>query len=255
MLAPPERSKKVTPLRVVKSAPRDRQASSAEFVVFLVDDDRGVLDSLTRLPRTTGYKIKAYSSSETFLAEHDATVPGCVVLDLAMPILSGLDVQRVLKRQDFERPVVFLTGHATINSTVLAMRAGAVDVLVKPIKASQLLQAIKLAEEQDKISRCAERERQATLALLEKLSPREKEVLTHVIAGRQNKQIAGVLGISLKTAKVHRGNMMAKMGVGSVAELVRMTAGVSMQPRRPVNALHGRHAAMGFWQKADVGRE
>ena len=103
------------------------------------------------------------------------------------------------------------------------MRAGATDVLVKPVNPSTLLQAIKSAEEQDKISRRAERERQATLALLGKLSPREKEVLTHVVAGRQNKQIAGVLGISLKTTKVHRGNMMAKMRVGSVAELVRMT--------------------------------
>ena len=140
-----------------------------------------------------------------------------------MPVLNGLDVQRVLKRQDFERPVIFLTGHANIHSTVLAMRAGATDVLVKPVNPSTLLQAIKSAEEQDKISRRAERERQATLALLGKLSPREKEVLTHVVAGRQNKQIAGVLGISLKTTKVHRGNMMAKMRVGSVAELVRMT--------------------------------
>jgi FixJ family two-component response regulator len=221
------RERSVEPSIGVRPASRVKGESSAEFWVFLVDDDHAVLESLTRLLRTTGYRIKAYSSSETFLAEHDISVAGCVVLDMAMPVLNGLDVQRVLKRQDFERPVIFLTGHANIHSTVLAMRAGATDVLVKPVNASTLLQAIKSAEEQDKISRRAERERRATLALLEKLSPREKEVLTHVVAGRQNKQIAGVLGISLKTTKVHRGNMMAKMRVGSVAELVRMTTRLS----------------------------
>ena len=180
---------------------------------------------------------------------------GCVVLDMAMPVLNGLDVQHVLKRQDFERPVIFLTGQANIHSTVLAMRAGATDVLVKPVKASTLLQTIKSAEEQDKISRCAEKERRVTLALLEKLSPREREVLTHVIAGRQNKQIAGVLGISLKTAKVHRGHMMEKMGVGSVAELVQMTARIALQPRRATSALDSRYADACLWRKANVVRD
>ena len=169
-----ERDGSVEPSLGAGSASRVKSESSTEFMVFLVDDDHAILESLTRLLRTPGYRIKAYSSSETFLAEHDTSVPGCVVLDMAMPVLNGLDVQRVLKRQDSERPVIFLTGHANIHSTVLAMRAGATDVLVKPVNASTLLHAIKSAEEQDRINRCAERERRATLALLEKLSPREK---------------------------------------------------------------------------------
>jgi FixJ family two-component response regulator len=228
------------PLKVVREASKIKHSTNEEFTVFLIDDDRGVLESLTRLLRTTGYRVKAYSSSETFLAEHDAFAPGCVVLDMSMPILTGLDVQRALKRHGFERPIIFLTSHANVHSTVIAMRAGATDVLVKPVKASELLQAIRLAEEQDKINRCVERERRAILALLAKLSPREKEVLTHVIAGQQNKQIAGVLGISVKTAKVHRCHMMAKMGVGNVAELVQMTARISMRPRKTAGDFSGR---------------
>ena len=125
------RERSVEPSIGVRPASRVKGESSAEFWVFLVDDDHDVLESLTRLLRTTGYRIKAYSSSETFLAEHDISVPGCVVLDMAMPVLNGLDVQRVLKRQDFERPVIFLTGHANIHSTVLAMRAGATKVRIK----------------------------------------------------------------------------------------------------------------------------
>jgi FixJ family two-component response regulator len=247
MLTQLSKPEKVTALKVMKPLVRVNRTGGEQFIVFLVDDERAVLENLTGLLRTTGYRIKAYSSSETFLAEHDASVPGCVVLDMAMPVLNGLDVQRALKRQDFDRPVIFLTRYASVHSTVLAMRAGAVDVLVKPVKASHLLQAIKLAEEQDKVGRCAERERRATLSLLEKLSPREKEVLSHVILGRQNKQIAGMLGISLKTAKVHRGHMMAKMGVASVAELVRMTS--SMQLDRATNELTGRDANFCFLRK------
>lgn len=243
----------VTSLKAVRPASRVIRASK-EFVVFLVDNDHGVLESLTRLLCTTGYRVKAYSSPETFLAEHDDSVPGCVVLDMVMPVLNGIDVQRVLKRQNFARPIVFLTGHGDVQSTVLAMRAGATDVLVKPVKASELLRAIKSAEEQDKIGRRAENERRAIMALLKKLSPREKEVLTHVITGRQNKQIARVLGISLKTAKVHRGNMMAKMGVGSVAELVQMTIRLSTEQSRPLNALNDHDAAICLCRKASVGQ-
>src|SRR5262249_7929721 len=156
----------------------------------------------------------AYSSSETFLAEHDASAPGCVVLDMVMPTVNGLDVQQALKLHEVERPIVFLTGTANVHSAVLAMKGGALDVLVKPVKASALLQAMKVAEEYDRTSRGVENERQKILALFKKLSPREKEVLIHVVAGKQSKQIARVLGISVKTAKVHRGNMMGKMAAG-----------------------------------------
>jgi len=212
-----------TVLNVDCAPPIRLVGADKEFVVFLVDDDQAVLESLTRLLRTAGYRIKAYSSSETFLAEHDASAPGCVVLDMVMPTVNGLDVQRALKLHEIERPIVFLTGTANVHSAVLAMKGGALDVLVKPVKASALLGAIRVAEESDKTSRGVESERQRILALFEKISPREKEVLIHVVAGKQSKEIARTLGISLKTVKAHRGNMMRKMGARSVAELVRMT--------------------------------
>jgi FixJ family two-component response regulator len=127
--------------------------AASEFVVFLVDDDPSVLRALSRLLQSAGYKIKAYSSPQTFLAEHDPSVPGCIVLDLVMPDLTGLDVQQALARQGIDRPIIFLTGHATIRESVLAMKSGAIDFLSKPVDQSNLLRAVKLAEERDSARR------------------------------------------------------------------------------------------------------
>src|SRR5262245_16889654 len=143
---------------------------TTEFTVFLVDDDPAVLKSLDRLLQATGYRTKAYSSSEAFLHEHDASMSGCVVLDLAMPGLNGLDVQEVLARQGVDQPIIFLTGLATIPESVLAMKAGAIDFLSKPIDQSELLRAIKSAEEREKTKHRIEAERKPVRDKLAKLT-------------------------------------------------------------------------------------
>jgi RNA polymerase sigma factor (sigma-70 family) len=205
---------------------------TTDFAVFLIDDDPNVLKALTRLLQTAGYKTKAFSSSEAFLDEHDPSIPGCAVLDLTMPGLDGLELQQKLANKATRRPIVFLTGHGSVPVSVRAMKAGAVDFLLKPVKQVDLLEAVGRAAALDKVARRADEERRSVNAVLEKLTPREREVLTHVIAGRLNKQIAADLGTVEKTIKVHRSRMMAKMGVRTVAALVRLTQKVSLEPYR-----------------------
>jgi len=200
-----------------------------DFTVFLVGHEAKLVEFLTAVLWRVGYKAKIYPSSENFLSEHDPSVPGCAVLDLSMHGLRGLNVQHALARDKIERPVVFLTDHVTVPVTVRAMRAGAVDVLLKPVEPTQLLQAIRRAEDRDETNRRAQIELQTIGTLVQKLSPREREVLTHVIAGLRNKEIAEILGVGVKTIKVHRGRAMKKMEVDSVAELVRITTKISLQ--------------------------
>lgn len=195
-------------------------------VAFLVDDDRGVLNGLTRLLRADGYKVKAYSSAEKFLSDHDPSMPGFVVLDVSMPGLDGLSLQRSMRSNGFDRPIIFLTGHATVPACATAMKAGAIDFLVKPFKAAELFDAILRAEECDH----AEEEGRAIRSLLKKLSPREHEVLTHLIIGKPNREIGASLGIKEKTVKVHRGRVLEKMGVRSMVELVRMVDKINLPP-------------------------
>jgi FixJ family two-component response regulator len=147
----------------------------SEFTVFLVDDDPAVLMALSGLMQASGYATKAYCSAEAFLSEHDASTPGCAVLDLSMPGLNGLDVQEALVRQGVERPVIFLTGHGTIPETVLAMRAGAIDFLTKPVGNSELMSAIKSAEDRDRTQRHIGTQREAVFQRVAKLTRREKE--------------------------------------------------------------------------------
>ena len=192
------------------------------FAIFLVDDDAGVLKALSRLLRAKGYEIRSYTSPQEFLAQHDATVPGCAVLDVAMPGLDGLALQQSLTAGNSHRPVIFLTGKGDIPTSVRAMKAGAVDFLTKPVNDKDLLRAIAQAEEQDTRSRQSRAELASIQAKVTTLTPREREVLTHVVAGRLNKQIAGDLGTVEKTIKVHRSRMMEKLGVRTVAELVRL---------------------------------
>jgi FixJ family two-component response regulator len=192
------------------------------FTVFLVDDDAGVLKALSRLIRAHGYEVRSYSSPQQFLASHDATLPGCAVLDLAMPGLDGLALQQALTSGGCNRPVIFLTGKGNIPASVRAMKAGAIDFLTKPVNDCDLLQAIASAQEQDARSREVDAELASIQAKMRTLTPREREVLTHVVAGRLNKQIAADLGTGEKTVKVHRGRMMKKLGVHSVPDLVRV---------------------------------
>jgi FixJ family two-component response regulator len=203
--------------------------SEASFTVFLVDDDADVLKALGRLVRAWGYDSREYVSARDFLREHDASLPGCAVLDVAMPDLDGLTLQQALAARGVERPVIFLTGRGDIPMTVSAMKAGAVDFLTKPVNAEALLAAIGRAQEREARERETRAQMDEFLTKLARLTPREREVLGHVVAGRLNKQIAHDLGTVEKTIKVHRSRMMEKMGARSLAELVRMVERAGMQ--------------------------
>jgi FixJ family two-component response regulator len=201
-----------------------------DFEVFLVDDDPGVLKALSRLLQTAGYRTRAFSSPQRFLDEHDPAVPGCAVLDFAMPECDGLALQQQLAHRAIDRPIIFLTGHGNVPASVQAMQAGAIDFLLKPVKRHDLLRAVERAAHKDEVIRKQHAEQGNIAARLGMLTAREREVLTHVIAGRLNKQIAADLGTVEKTIKVHRSRMMVKMGVRTVAELVRLTEKVGLQP-------------------------
>jgi FixJ family two-component response regulator len=198
------------------------QMTNGVFTVFLVDDDAGVVKALSRLLHAKGYDVRPFASAEEFLEGHDAAVAGCAVFDVSMPGLDGLALQEVFTAGGRQRPVIFLTGKGDIQKSVRAMKAGAVDFLTKPVRDKDLLNAIARAEAVDARTRQTSAEVAAIEAKIATLTPREREVLTHVIAGRLNKQIAGDLGTVEKTIKVHRGRMMEKLGVHSIADLVRL---------------------------------
>jgi FixJ family two-component response regulator len=206
--------------------------SDTRFVIFLVDDDPGVLKALTRMLNTHGYEVRVFSSSTEFLAQHDRSIPGCAIFDVSMPDLDGIELQAALKAGGVERPVIFITGVGDIPVTVQAMKAGAVDFLTKPVKSRQLLAAVALAAEKEAEALELRSELAAIDDRISRLTPREREVLTHVIAGRLNKQIAADLGTVEKTIKLHRGRVMHKMGVRSVAELVRVSERAGIRPLR-----------------------
>src|SRR5262245_10478213 len=198
--------------------------------VFLVDDDAGVLKSLTILLAASGYGVRTFSSAQEFLSRHDPSVPGCAIFDVAMPDLDGLELQASLLHENVERPVIFITGFGDIPTSVRAMKAGAVDFLTKPVSDEQLLEAVARAIERDAGARKRGQELQSIKAQVAKLTPREREVLAHVIAGRLNKQIAHDLGTVVNTIKVHRSRVMEKLGVRSVAELVRVAEQAGVRP-------------------------
>ena len=200
------------------------------FTVFLVDDDAGVLKALSRLLHAKGYEACAFTSAQQFLEEHDPARPGCAIFDISMPGLDGLALQQIFKTGGHQRPVIFLTGKGDIPKTVQAMKAGAIDFLTKPVKNMVLLDAVARAEAADARVRQGLAELTVIEAKIASLTPREREVLSHVIAGRLNKQIAADLGTAEKTIKVHRGRMMDKLGVRTVADLVRLSekAGITV---------------------------
>ena len=206
--------------------------SDLEFTVFVVDDDPGVLSALARLLSAARYTTRTFPSAHDFLSAHDPDVPGCAILDVAMPDLDGLELQQVLCGAGIERPIIFLTGRGDIPMTVRAMQAGAIDFLTKPVSAEGLLAAVARARAQDSEYRRARSEVASIKSGLAKLTPREREVLTHVLAGRLNKQIAGDLGTVEKTVKVHRGRMMRKLGVRTVQDLVRLALRAGIGPQR-----------------------
>jgi FixJ family two-component response regulator len=190
--------------------------------VFIVDDDAAVLKSLTRLLRSARLNVMAFGSPQEFLERHDPRAPGCLVLDLAMPGLNGLELQAALTVKGSAIPIIFLTGHGNIPASVQAMKRGALDFLTKPVNDDDLLKAVQAAIEKDRLARIARAELEDIQARLDSLTPREREVLTHVVSGQLNKQTAADLGTVEKTIKVHRGRVMEKMKVHSVAELVHL---------------------------------
>jgi FixJ family two-component response regulator len=181
-----------------------------------------VLKSLARLLRSARLNVMAFGSPQEFLERHDPRAPGCLVLDLAMPGLNGLELQAALTVKGSAIPIIFLTGHGNIPASVQAMKRGALDFLTKPVNDDDLLKAVQAAIEQDRLARIARAELEDIQARLDSLTPREREVLTHVVSGQLNKQTAADLGTVEKTIKVHRGRVMEKMKVHSVAELVHL---------------------------------
>lgn len=206
--------------------------ASDPATVFIVDDDPSVRRGLSRLLRSAGYEAEAFSSAQAFLASPSRTKPGCLVLDVHMPGLSGMDLQGELARTGDAAPIVFITGLGDIPTSVKAMKQGAVDFLTKPFEAQALLDAVAQALVRGAQTRNQRAQEASLMARLGTLTPREREVFDGVVRGLLNKQIALQLGTAEKTIKVHRGRVMKKLGATSVAELVRMAEQVP-GPREP----------------------
>ncbi|HEU5246672.1 MAG TPA: response regulator [Candidatus Udaeobacter sp.] len=197
-------------------------------LVFVIDDDSSVRKGLARLLRSAGYEREIFESAADFLARPPHSGPSCVIVDVQMPVLNGMDFQETLIQQRREEQLVFITGHGDIPMCAQAMKSGAVDFLRKPFRDDELLQCVKRALARSAEQRQRSAEKSEARRLLDLLTPREFEVMELVITGMLNKQIAGELGTAEKTVKVHRGRMMQKLGVTSVAELVRLVHRASL---------------------------
>lgn len=199
--------------------------------VFIVDDDPSVRKGLTRLLGSHGFDVEVFPCACEFLkAQSDRPWPSCILLDLKMPHMDGLELQQELDKRGFCMPIVFLTGHGDIPTSVRAIKGGAIDFLTKPVDEQDLLDAIRRALAEDKEHHVQQTEKETVLACVRELTARECEVLRHVIAGRPNKHIAHSLGIAEKTVKVHRGRVMEKMAADSVADLVRLAEKAGIEP-------------------------
>jgi len=201
-------------------------------IVYVVDDDPDVLTAVGRLLESAGHKVVTFSSPQQFLELHHRNTAGCLVLDLQMPGVTGLELQAMLEEQASHLPVIFLTGRGDIAASVLAMKRGASDFLTKPVDDALLVATVHDALARDRALRPARAERERVERSLATLTERERQVLELIVAGRLNKQIAAELGIAEKTIKFHRGNVMHKMGVRVVADLVKLAerAGVGSIP-------------------------
>jgi FixJ family two-component response regulator len=201
-------------------------------LVFVIDDDASVRKALTRLLRLTGYQSEIFESASDFLKREQHAGPACVIVDVRMPGIDGMDLQETLIQHGREEQLVFLTGHGDISTCAQAMKAGAVDFLAKPIRSDELLQCVERALMRSARQRRQSTERNRVQQLLRLLTPREFQVMQLVIRGMLNKQIAGELGIAEKTTKFHRGRMMRKLHVTSAVELAQLVERTSVVPSR-----------------------
>jgi FixJ family two-component response regulator len=199
-----------------------RESRQPKAVIAIVDDDPSVREGLSSLIRSAGLQVETFASAQEFLARPGAETPSCLVLDLQLPGLSGLDLQKRMAEVGVEIPIVFLTGHGNIPASVQAMKAGAVEFLTKPFDEQDLLQAIHEAVERDRRTRQQHAEMHELQDRFESLTAREQEVMQQVVSGLLNKQIAAELNIAEYTVKIHRGRVMRKMHAESLADLVRM---------------------------------
>ena len=204
--------------------------SKTQPVVFVVDDDASVRESLEALIETAGWRTKTFASALDFLDNCRETSPACLVLDVSLPGLSGLDLQQRLG-EPRALPIIFITGHGDIPMSVQAMKAGAAEFLTKPFRDDVLLSAIRRAIESSSTALDRESELETLKRAYASLSRRERQVMTHVVSGRLNKQVGSELGISEITVKAHRGQVMRKMNADSLADLVRMAAALDLPPR------------------------
>jgi FixJ family two-component response regulator len=206
---------------------------AAEPMVFVIDDDISMRRALINLFESVGLKVEAFGSAVELMRARLPEVASCLVLDIRLPGLSGLDLQSALSEANVHIPIIFITGHGDIPMTVRAMKGGAVDFLTKPFRDQDLLDAVRTAIERDRKRREVEKTVSSLQALFGTLSPREREVLAFVAAGLMNKQIAAELGLAEITVKIYRGHIMKKMRAKSLAELIRMTEALGIRPVRP----------------------
>ncbi len=208
------------------------QSHEPKIVIAIVDDDRSVREGLSSLIRSAGLEVETFASAQEFLSRSSADAPSCLVLDLQMPGLSGLDLQKRMAKAGMDIPIVFLTGHGNIPASVQAMKAGAVEFLTKPFDDQELLRAIEEAVERDRRIRQQHADMRELEDRYDSLTAREQEVMQQVISGLLNKQIAAELNITEFTVKIHRGHVMRKMQADSLADLVRMAENLGIPSQK-----------------------
>lgn len=216
--------------------PASGEEPARDSIVFIIDDDLSMRRALTNLFQSVGLEAEAFGSASELLKNKLPDVASCLVLDIRLPGLSGLDLQTELAKANIRIPIIFITGHGDIPMTVRAMKGGAVDFLTKPFRDQDLLDAVVGAIDKDRKRRESNKTIASLQALFETLSSREREVLAFVAAGLMNKQIAAELGLAEITVKIYRGHIMKKMQAKSLADLIRMTEALGIQPAKPSGA-------------------